>query len=174
MAAENFTPKDQLTQSRETLKTARENLVKLQEQGKKAEITKNKEELERLKNAIQQNEKNVKSAEKVINKLNDAPKDDVNKLISLLKDGSQEWNAEVLNFTIQTLKHEFEKREPLLIKILGEMKDGEGAKVKALSILRDAYQKAKGDEKKEVALVIQKFWLAELDIALEDKTREEI
>lgn len=174
MAAENFTPQDQLKQSRETLKTARENLVKLQEQEKNAEITKNKEELKRLENAIQQNKDNVKSAEKVINKLNDAPKDDVNKLISLLKDGSQEWNAEVLNFTIQTLKHEFEKREPLLIKILGEMKDGEGAKVKALSILRDAYQKAKGDEKKEVALVIQKFWLAELDIALEDKTKEEI
>ena len=174
MAAENFTPQDQLKQSRETLKTARENLVKLQEQEKNAEITKNKEELKRLENAIQQNKDNVKSAEKVINKLNDAPKDDVNKLISLLKDESQEWNAEVLNFTIQTLKHEFEKREPLLIKILGDMKDGEGAKVKALSILRDAYQKAKGDEKKEVALVIQKFWLAELDIALEDKTREEI
>lgn len=174
MAAENFTPQDQLKQSRETLKTARENLVKLQEQEKNAEITKNKEELKRLENAIQQNKDNVKSAEKVINKLNDAPKDDVNKLISLLKDGSPEWNAEVLNFTIQTLKHEFEKREPLLIRILGEMKDGEGAKAKALSILRDAYQKAKGDEKKEVALVIQKFWLAELDIALEDKTKEEI
>lgn len=173
MAVENFNPQDELIQSRDNLKRARDNLEKLKEQEQQAKNSNDQEKLNRIKNGIKQNEKNIKDAEKVINKLNDAPKDDVNKLITLLKVGSQGQNKEIIDFTIQTLKHEFEKREWLLIKILGEMKDGEGAKVKALSILRDAYQKAKGDEKKEVALVIQKFWLAELDIALEDKTKEE-
>ena len=173
MAVENFNPQDVvLIQSRKNLKIARENLEELKKQEQQAKNSNDQEKLNRIKNGIKQNEKNIKDAEKVINKLNDAPKDAVNKLITLLK-GSQGQNKEIIDFTIQTLKHEFEKSEEALIKILGKMEDGEGAKVKALSILRDAYQKATGDEKKEVALVIQKFWLAELDIALEDKTKEE-
>lgn len=173
MAVENFNPQDVvLIQSRKNLKIARENLEELKKQEQQAKNSNDQEKLNRIKNGIKQNEKNIKDAEKVINKLNDAPKVAVNKLITLLK-GSQGQNKEIIDFTIQTLKHEFEKSEEALIKILGKMEDGEGAKVKALSILRDAYQKATGDEKKEVALVIQKFWLAELDIALEDKTKEE-
>jgi|GEM_PF-5779482 hypothetical protein len=157
MAVENFNPQDVLIQSRENLKIARNNLEKLKQEEQQAKNSNDQEKLNRIKNGIKQNEKNIKDAEKVINKLNDAPKDDVNRLITLLKVGGPGENKEIIDFTIQTLKHEFEKREDALIKILGEMKDGEGAKVKALSILRDAYQKAKGDEKKEVALVIQKF-----------------
>lgn len=173
MAVENFNPQDVvLIQSRKNLKIARENLEELKKQEQQAKNSNDQEKLNRIKNGIKQNEKNIKDAEKVINKLNDAPKVAVNKLITLLK-GSQGQNKEIIDFTIQTLKHEFEKSEEALIKILGKMEDGEGAKVKALSILRDAYQKATGDEKKEVALVIQKFWLAELDIVLEDKTKEE-
>ena len=157
MAVENFNPQDVvLIQSRKNLKIARENLEELKKQEQQAKNSNDQEKLNRIKNGIKQNEKNIKDAEKVINKLNDAPKVAVNKLITLLK-GSQGQNKEIIDFTIQTLKHEFEKSEEALIKILGKMEDGEGAKVKALSILRDAYQKATGDEKKEVALVIQKF-----------------
>ncbi len=111
MAVENFNPQDELIQSRDNLKRARDNLEKLKEQEQQAKNSNDQEKLNRIKNGIKQNEKNIKDAEKVINKLNDAPKDDVNKLITLLKVGSQGQNKEIIDFTIQTLKHEFEKRE---------------------------------------------------------------
>ena len=178
MAVENFNPQEvqkNLETARDTLKTARKDLEELKKQEQQAKNSNDQEKLNRIKNDIKQNEKNIKDAEKVINKLNDAPKDDVNRLITLLKVGDPGENKEIIDFTIQTLKKGFDKRQKALIGILGEIggNAGEDVKMKALTILRDAYQKATGDEKKEVALVIQKFWLAELDIALEDKTKEE-